>query len=206
MSTPIYLRLLDGDGYDIIELPPSSKHLLLRIPYIQCMSETKTLDDMVYGSSPDCPIALTTVPLREFIEILKLLELQDATQNTPFTNPSLSFTALISTNWDDLDLPPSYLRAAETMSTECLVRCMCTCSELNLYDVRQLLMYRMIHLLYKSCEVGPTMEILVKCSQHYDITVFQKGCRNMILTERRIDNSREAEHTNAHARARSQSI
>lgn len=179
---------------ELFELPHEKIEEACQIRHIRALYGTKNYEDKVYGSK-DCPIRFSTVNHSEFMIILQFLKLKQI-HGDPFVNKYITHHSLVHYDWSLQFLIEPYVKTVEEMSTESIVTCMCTCSTLSLFDLRQLFIYRLIYLLNKSFDtIAPTMECLVKNASAYDIMVFQKASCKLIdedsKSNERSDGQRE---------------
>jgi hypothetical protein len=161
---------------------PEDINAALKIRFIRELYGRYTFCRNRIGASAEHAIMLSYMNFNNFIHVLNLLKLQIEEGDVPFTSRCITYNTLISEKWEMQILPRSYLSYVEDMTTETLVECMSTCSQLSLHELRQLLMYRIVFIFnQKEGDIDifrSTWNCILSMSD-YDLAVFQKKFREL---------------------------
>jgi hypothetical protein len=170
MNTVFVHLLKDGS---VLEISSDSIDIALQIPHFKSRYMDMKDDAEIH-------ITFSQISSNEFMIILNFLRLKH-TLNIPFESEHVTYMLLTHDKWNDLLLPREYLKAVEALSIELVVKCMCACSSMSLFELRQLFIYRLIYLLHKNYDtIGSTMKCMVTYADEYDILIFQKQQSKLI--------------------------
>jgi hypothetical protein len=168
----VFVNLLKDDS--VLEFSSDSIDIALQIPHFK----SRYMD--MKDDNKEIHITFSQISSDEFMIIMNFLRLKHKS-NIPFESEHVTYMLLTNDKWNCLLPPSQYLNAIEELSIELVVRCMCACSAMSLFELRQLFIYRLIYLLNTNYDtIGSTMKCLVTYADDYDILIFQKQQSKLI--------------------------